>query len=145
MEKRCFKCRKTKPVESFYPHKQMKDGRLNKCKNCTKKDVRRRYYDPESRERIREYERRRFKSPERKAKILEYQRARRTKFPGKERARARVRQAIKRGDLIRMPCEICGAARTEAHHTDYRKPLEVRWLCFVHHRKEHGQRMRGLA
>ena len=35
----CFKCGIEKELGSFYVHKAMKDGHLNKCIDCTKKDV----------------------------------------------------------------------------------------------------------
>jgi len=57
-----------------------------------------------------------------------------------QRARAIVAQAIKDG-LKRGPCESCGSTSfIEAHHDNYNKPLEIRWLCRSHHAKLHGAR-----
>ena len=43
-----------------------------------------------------------------------------------------VQRALKKGTLIRpKKCSKCGKrCKPHAHHDDYRKPLEVRWLCF---------------
>lgn len=42
------------------------------------------------------------------------------------------------GKITKQPCEVCGAV-AQAHHDDYSKPLEVRWLCPVHHKQEHKE------
>jgi hypothetical protein len=141
MNKKCFKCGKIKDIDQFYVHKQMGDGHLGKCKTCTKKDVSERYKDPVSKERIKEYERKRFQNPERKKKVIQYQLNRRHKYRGKEKARRMIGNYIRSEEIIRKPCEVCGELKSQAHHEDYRKPLEVRWLCFKHHRIVHGQKL----
>lgn len=137
--KKCFKCGVIKPLEKFYVHSEMADGHLGKCISCTKKDVNTRYYEPESRKRIKEYEAKRFKDPERKKKIYLYALKRKELHPGKTRANRKVTDAIKTGRLVRKPCEVCGEVKSQAHHSDYRKYLDVRWLCFKHHRELHNQ------
>jgi len=43
----------------------------------------------------------------------------------------------KMGIITKMPCEICGEINTEAHHDDYEKPLQIRWVCKKHHEDIH--------
>lgn len=40
MEKKCFRCNCTKPIDQFYSHKGMKDGHIGKCKQCAITDSR---------------------------------------------------------------------------------------------------------
>lgn len=50
-----------------------------------------------------------------------------------------LRSAIGRGLIERQPCEVCGEAKTDAHHDDYDRPLLIRWLCRLHHRAVHRE------
>lgn len=53
--------------------------------------------------------------------------------------RAYTHVYIKRGKLIPQPCEVCGNPEVQSHHDDYSKPLQVRWLCRVHHLELDGR------
>ena len=139
--KACFKCGEVKQLTECYRHAMMRDGHLNKCKSCTKSDVR--AHRDANHEKISEYERKRFQDPERRKRIAQSLANRKIRCPEKHYAHRAVSAAIKKGTLVREPCEICGTTvRVQAHHDDYSKPLSVRWLCFVHHREYgHGQRV----
>ncbi len=71
-------------------------------------------------------------SPEYKAYRREISRKHRQAHP--EKKAARVAGAV----LTKKPCELClleGITNmaVEAHHDDYKKPWDVRWLCKKHH------------
>jgi hypothetical protein len=130
--RRCSKCNEPKPAGEFY-------ARTRECKGCYCARVR--ANRAARREQYSEYERRRLHTPEREQQRREAQRRRRSAHPEKNRARAMVGREVKAGRLIRQPCEVCGTnERVQAHHDDYSKPLEVRWMCFKCHRERaHGQ------
>jgi hypothetical protein len=58
----------------------------------------------------------------------------------RSRARRFLQQALKRGKIIKpVRCEDCKGKvkklELHAHHDDYHKPLQVRWLCVACHRR----------
>lgn len=59
--------------------------------------------------------------------------------PARKKANARsyLHVYVKRGKVDKLPCEICGSERSEAHHEDYTRPLQVHWLCRDHHLELH--------
>lgn len=162
--KTCFKCNKTKPLSDFYAHKQMADGHLNKCKECTKNDVH--IHRSENIERIQEYDRERGKLQHRKENCTIYRKNHLEEFaarnreyyhrdpsrvlaakklwaesnPEKRHAHNLVNAAVRDGKLLRLPCSVCNNQKSEAHHEDYSRPLDVVWLCRKHHAELHEQR-----
>lgn len=56
--------------------------------------------------------------------------------PYKRQSRNKLQRAVRDGKIIPQPCEVCGG-QAEAHHDDYDKPYDVRWLCRIHHGMEH--------
>lgn len=60
------------------------------------------------------------------------------KYPEKFLARQKLNYHLKSGNLVKPShCIQCPEAKIYAHHPDYSKPLEVLWLCSVHHFEEH--------
>ena len=57
--------------------------------------------------------------------------------PEKAKAQRKLRHEVEMGRMVRGACEACGSQKTQGHHEDYSKPLEVVWLCAKHHGQRH--------
>jgi hypothetical protein len=136
MTKTCGRCKETKPASEFHKARSRPDGLNWACKSCHAK------YNRESDARHREKRAAadadwRRRNPEKAAasrqKSLDAN-------PAKKRATDAVFKAIKSGRLVRPgSCSECGrAASLEAHHDDYHRQLEVRWLCHLCHSALHA-------
>lgn len=116
----CKKCGVKKPIDDFYECKSSRDGHLGKCKECTKRDV----------------VNYRKKNP---VAVLNTRIKTCAKNPTHSNANRVVAAAIEAGKL-KTPneCQGCGRkasdTRLSAHHHDYKKPLDVIWLCAACHR-----------
>ena len=130
-EKKCFKCGETKPLAEFYKHKQMADGHVNKCKLCNLNDVSK--HRTNNIDKIRAYDRDRGNR-----QSADYLKEYREKYPKKYKAVSMVNNQKRAGNLHESPCEICNSTKVVAHHDDYAKPLNVRWLCQAHHKQWHA-------
>ena len=146
VRKVCFKCKQEKDLSEFYKHNQMKDGHLNKCKECTKSDVS--IHRAMNIDKIREYDRLRGYLPHRVKNNIERTKIYRSEKPEAYKSHTTVNNAINRGRLTKKPCAVCGSTeRVEAHHEDYSRPLDVIFLCSVHHHAVHhkGLRLDSIA
>jgi hypothetical protein len=148
MKKVCRQCGVEQRMADYYRHPNMGDGHLNVCKSCVRANVRANYQ--RNREHYQEYERGRANLPHRVEARDAYQQtpagkvaARRAhrrfieRNPIKRQAQVMVGNALRDGRLARQPCEVCCNAKAHAHHDDYSKPLDVRWLCTTHHAEWH--------
>lgn len=120
----------------------MKDGHVNKCKECNKKDVINNR--DKNLEKYRAYDRMRNKLPERKAKHSEANNTWVKENPMKRKAATAVHNAIRDGKLSRPNyCEYCGiSCKPHGHHSSYSKEmwLIVTWLCIDCHEQIHHPR-----
>lgn len=133
----CKKCGKRKKLGMFYAQRHNSDGRMGKCKECTKKDVLK--YRRENIEKIRQYEKTRSKLPHRKALAARCLKKFRSDNPKCVAAHNKVAKAVKSGVLIRPErCSSCYTiGKVVGHHHDYKKPLDVAWLCQTCHKQLH--------
>ena len=133
----CFKCKEDKPLSEFYKHKGMSDGCLNKCKCCTRRDVLE--HRSKNLDKIRAYDRERAKNKERRKLAAEVGRRWREQDSRRVVAHSAVARAIRKGRLVKRPCERCLSEKSVAHHDDYDKPLSVTWLCTPCHKQRHKE------
>jgi hypothetical protein len=148
----CDTCKLEKALKDFYGFGNTPRGRSLNCKECVRIYTRERYkrlrQDPGwmERERVRCRERnlRLGYSEKYKPKTKKQKLARRlaaSKWIAKNRdkraAQILVGSALRSGRLTKAACEVCGELKVDAHHDDYTKPLEVRWLCEKHHMQLH--------
>ena len=151
----CSKCRAVKPLSDYYRHSAASGGHMRHCKECHKAGVR--ANRAKNADYYRAYDRGRANRPDRVAARADYAETPRgrkavqkakdawaQRNPEKRTAQAKVLNEIRTGRMRRQPCEVCGSSRVHAHHDDYSKPLEVRWLCPKHH-AEHHKKERSAA
>lgn len=143
---------KPQPLSEFYDSPSMKSGKINSCKDCIKK--RSRKHRTDNLETVKAYDRERGRKPERLARNRFYRKTEHGKKvmrkahakykvnnPEKVKVHKFVGNAIRDGHLTPKPCEVCGCddRKIEAHHANYKKPLEVIWLCEEHHKILHRE------
>ena len=132
--KHCNTCSTDKPKNEFHTRKASKDGLSPKCRSRWPPYDDTRLKDPK-RIKMREEYARTEKGIER-GNSCKY--AWSEKNQKKKKASTAVGNAVRDGKMAKKPCEICGATyRIHAHHDDYDKVYDVRWLCSEHHREWH--------
>jgi hypothetical protein len=154
----CFKCNIGKPLSEYYKHSKMKDGHLNKCKECSKKDVQLNYKD--NIDYYKDYDKSRLKAPHRVEARKEYAKTENYKTSHSvgvkkyrinnrkiSRCHALAQKAVNAGKIEKKSsCEVCGDTkkRLHKHHCDYNKPLEIIFMCPQCHVNWHMENGVGL-
>lgn len=153
--KHCNNCNTDKEDSKFHKRKSSIDGLAAKCKCCQSTYDKARANNPDrvlarinyakTEAGIESMDRSRKKwTANNRGKIYERTKLYRENNPKKYTAHAKVAYEIKCGNLTRRPCEVCKKEPTHAHHDDYDKPLDIRWLCSAHHSEWHVKNGEGL-
>jgi len=129
MIRNCYVCRKRKKIKLFAKDSSKPFGYSYRCLECEK--IRNR-----KRNKIR-----RIKYADYYKKYLKKYWKTYVQDSVKILARNRVNSAVKSGKLEKMPCIICGSVKSEKHHPNYLKPLDIIWLCKKHHSEEHQKKV----
>ncbi len=105
----------------FYKDKRRADGLYVNCKQCHNKRVvtyNKQYQKTTS------YKKKQNKNRRGKLECL---------------TRSKTRYLIKKGIIIKLPCEVCGLKEVQAHHDNYNDAFNVRFLCAEHHKEYHNK------
>jgi len=132
--KYCLTCETEKEESSFHKRKASVDGLAAKCITCQKV-----YDKARSGDKAREMQRRIYAQTEEGKLAGSKAKAKYRKLnPNKYKAHTLVNNAIRSGRLFSECCEMCDKEEgCHAHHDDYAKPLNVRWLCAACHSQWH--------
>ena len=139
----CNKCAYKRSKERLSIPGQRQRLRESQKRNYWK----RRRHNPKHLAYEKEFEKRRWQNRKNdsafKASRATYQREYRKRIGEQTKAYQVTQQAIKKGNLVRLPCLNCGDPKSQGHHPDYKKPLEVLCLCDSHHKLIHQQLRRA--
>lgn len=138
MEKKCIQCQEIKPLEVFKWDGRIKGKKGSICRKCD--NERSRTYYLNNIEKVRKRKREASRKKTKKQLYERYLRVK-AKDPEKYKARYTLRNAVKWGKVIKQPCQVCGNVKSQGHHEDYSKPLEVIWLCKEHHDDKHNRNL----
>ena len=138
--KRCCQCKEDKSSVEFYANRSKSDGLSSLCKACNAAHVKayRVAHPAQHAAYVKAYRKR----PGSAEKLYAYNQRSEIERPEKYKARIAVTTALQSGRLVRKPCSVCGNPKTDAHHPDYSRPLDVRWLCRKHHLEIHREERR---
>ncbi len=65
------------------------------------------------------------------------------RHPEKYLARQVLQHALRKREITKGTCQVCGNPQVDGHHEDYTKPLDVMWLCRRHHTDVHQAQARA--
>ena len=137
LNKICTNCKILQPLDNFYRDSHVKSGYHAQCKKCSKIQILNIHVKNQKKERIKANKYYHEHKVDIMKRVKKYNKEKCKDYVIKNKAYCKVYSCIKKGKIIKMPCAYCGSKNVHAHHADYNKPLEIIWLCPIHHRQIH--------
>ncbi len=149
----CPKCKEEKRITEFHKDRSKSSGFRSHCTTCT--NIKSKNFREQNPEYMRNWlvknegyhkkwggvygEYGRLYAKANRDKIRLNRERYNNKWPEKVLSRYIYVAALKRGDIIKQPCETCGDIKVDGHHENYNEPLEIIWLCRKHHQERHAE------